>query len=294
MIPLAVGTAQFGQAYGICNKGGAVEGVAAREIVKLALAHGIDFFDTARLYGDSEAILGASLPSEKNVRIITKFAGDAAAPEKIRRDCQDSLRILDRDCVYAILIHNAQCLSGREGVRIWEELNGLKNEGLVKKIGVSVYAPEEFKTLAARFGPDIVQVPCNLLDQRFLAPDVQALKRDGNIEFHARSLFLQGILANLPEGVPPFMMERKDMFEKITDAADKAGMTMLEFCMSFALSCADKKAIDRWVVGVDSPAHLSGIADCAAAIKTAPLEWAQFGINAVEIIDPRQWKRNVS
>jgi aryl-alcohol dehydrogenase-like predicted oxidoreductase len=294
MIPLAVGTAQFGQAYGICNKDGAVEGDAAREIVKLALARGIDFFDTARLYGESEAVLGAALPSDKNAQIITKFAGDSAGTEKIRSDCEDSLRRFGRDSVYAILIHNAQSLLEPEGVRIWGELSRLKDEGLVKKIGVSVYTPEEFIVLADRFGPDIVQVPCNLLDQRFLGREVQARKRDGNIEFHARSLFLQGILTNLPDGIPNFMTGRKQVFEKIAEAAGKAGMTMLEFCLSFALSCTDEKTIDRWVVGVDSAAQLSDIADCAGNIKTAPVEWGQFGINAAEIIDPRQWKRNVA
>ena len=293
MIPLAVGTAQFGQAYGICNKGGAVEGDAAREIIELSLARGIDFFDTARLYGESESVLGVALPSAENAQIITKFAGDAAAPEKIRSDCEGSLRRLGRDCVYAILIHNARSLSGSEGARIWGELSRLKDEGLVKKIGVSVYTPEEFIRLAGRFGLDIVQVPCNLLDQRFLGRDVQKCKRDGNIEFHARSLFLQGILANLPDGVPPFMKGRKDVFVKIAEAADKAGMTMLEFCLSFALFCADEKMIDRWVVGVDSAVQLSDIADCAATIKNAPVEWAEFGIDEAEIIDPRQWKRNV-
>lgn len=294
MIPFAIGTAQFGQAYGICNKGGAVESSAAREIVDLALLHGIDFFDTARLYGESEFVLGSALPVDKDTRIITKSVGDPARPEKIPSDFEVSLRHLRQKSLYAVLIHNVQSLLGKGGAQIWSELKLLKDKGLVQKIGVSVYAPDEFIELVDRFDPDIVQMPCNLLDQSFLRCDVQMRKKDKNIEFHARSLFLQGIILNLPGGIPPFMNHRRDLFEKISIAASGAGMTMLEFCLSFARSCADNGMIDRWVIGVDSQEQLSGIVNSAKCVKAAPFDWAQFGTDAIEIIDPRQWKKETT
>lgn len=292
MIPLAIGTAQFGQKYGICNKDGAVEGNIAQGIIDLAISRGIDYFDTAKLYGESESVLGSALHAKKDVHIITKLTGDSAAPESMRHDFEDSLRCLGREQLHAVLIHNAQSLLDTGGERIWNELRALKDKGLVREIGISVYTPDEFIMLANRFEPDIVQVPCNILDQRFLTQEVQERKKCKNIKFHARSLFLQGILANLPEGIPPFMKDRSSLFEHISKTAADNGMTVLEFCLSFALSFVNKGMIDRWVIGVDSSQQLADIVDCAQNTKLTALEWVHFATEVAEIIDPRQWKRS--
>lgn len=291
MIPLAIGTAQFGQKYGICNKDGAVEGNAAHEIVASALMSGIIFFDTARLYGDSESVLGTVFPSGVDLRVITKLHADPASPERICLDFTDSLRRLNRDQVYAVLIHNASGLLGPQGAKIWDELKTLKDKKLVQKIGVSVYAPEEFIELSGIFELDVVQVPCSLLDQRFLRNDIQDRKKSSGIEFHARSLFLQGILANLPESIPSFMKDRINVFEKILVAAADVDMTMLDFCLSFASFCHSQKLIDRWVIGVDSAAQLAEIVRHADNIKFSDIDWASLGTDASDIIDPREWKR---
>lgn len=294
MIPLAIGTAQFGQKYGICNSEDAVEGDAARRIVALALEGGIDYFDTAKLYGNSESELGAALPPNKAVKIITKLAADPAAPEKICTDFEDSLRCLGCEQVYAVLIHNAQSLLGLQGIEIWKKLELLKSKGLTQKIGISIYTPEEFSEISDAYRPDIVQVPCNLLDQRFLRKDIQEMKKGMEIEFHARSLFLQGVLVNLPDSIPPFMSHGKELFDRIYNAACNSGMTMLDFCLAFAASCKDQEKIDRWVIGVDSSAQLADITKHAAIAASMTMDWSQFGTNASDIIDPRQWKRTIS
>lgn len=295
MIPLAIGTAQFGQSYGICNKEGPVEGSAAQEIVDLALQSGIHFFDTARLYGDSEQVLGSVLPANDADSIITKLSADPDDIGKFAKDCEDSLRRLNRERVHAVLIHNVQSLLGDEGLHVWKALEALRERNLTEKIGVSVYTPEEFMMVSEQFSPDIVQAPCNLLDQRFLSAEVQKIKAEKKTEFHARSLFLQGILINLPKTIPDFMGGKETVFAGIEEAIKMEHVTGMELCLSFARDCTQKGLIERWVVGVESREQLNDIIRAANADMDISIQdWRLFQTDVLDVIDPRMWKgRNI-
>ena len=69
---LCLGTAQFGNKYGITNSVGKLKGNNINLILKKALEENINYFDTARNYGNSEKIIGKIL-SKNNIKIITKF-----------------------------------------------------------------------------------------------------------------------------------------------------------------------------------------------------------------------------
>src|SRR5262249_39663224 len=70
---LGLGTVQFGLPYGITNERGQVPASEAQAIVAAALAGGIDLFDTAAVYGDSESVLGWALESRDDIRIVSKL-----------------------------------------------------------------------------------------------------------------------------------------------------------------------------------------------------------------------------
>ena len=127
-----------------------------------------------------------------------------------------------------------------------------------------------------------------------MAPEIQGLKKLKNIEIHARSVFLQGILINLPADIPRFMKDHSGIFEKIKKAADGAGMSMLEFCLSFASFCASRNMIDRWVVGVDAEQQLQSILECAENVRPANIEWLELATELMELIDPRRWNRSAT
>ena len=55
---LVLGTAQLGLNYGITNSDGKPKLEQSLEIITYALDNGINVFDTARAYGDSEHIIG--------------------------------------------------------------------------------------------------------------------------------------------------------------------------------------------------------------------------------------------
>lgn len=293
MIPFVIGTAQFGQKYGIRNTAGAIEGPAAREIVDLALRSGIDTFDTARLYGNSEAVLGESLKGREGFQIVTKYYANGENPDHLISDFDDSAGKLGAPAFHGILIHNAAALLAEGGERIWAVLEDLKGRGAVRKVGVSVYAPEELLEIEKRFRPDLVQLPCNLLDQRFLSGEIQELKQKRDIEFHARSFFLQGLMLCAPQELPPSFDQAP--FERVSAFAHNQELSLLELCLSFARRACESGMIDRFVVGVDSAAHLTQIMKSVEGTKDrAPpstRELAALASDRLDIIDPRTWKR---
>jgi len=61
---IGLGTAQFGQDYGMANTTGAIDQTSALPILEYAVKSGIDTIDTARAYGESETILGETLSNE--------------------------------------------------------------------------------------------------------------------------------------------------------------------------------------------------------------------------------------
>ena len=76
---LALGTAQFGSAYGIANQSGRVSREEVKEIITLARLNFIDTLDTAIAYGESEACLGEV--GVDDFMVITKLP---AIPENIQ------------------------------------------------------------------------------------------------------------------------------------------------------------------------------------------------------------------
>ncbi|MCI5059469.1 MAG: aldo/keto reductase [Alphaproteobacteria bacterium] len=294
MIKFAIGTAQFGQEYGICNQQGRVEGESAQQIVEQALAHDIDMFDTAKLYGESEAVLGDALSDidAKQAKIITKYYASEQEPDSILKDFENSRNFLSGSDIYGILIHNADILFSDAGKAIWSVLEDLKKEHHIPKIGVSVYTPEDLKKLMERYDLDIVQLPCNLLDQRFLSADIQNLKKEHGLEFHARSLFLQGLLLSELENLPEHFAQNIAPFGKLTEYIKEHEISRLQACLLYAAWTQENEMIDRWVVGVDSAAQLEQIVRAAHDVESLPQpEFQSFAIHDLDIIDPREWNK---
>ena len=168
---LGLGTVQFGLPYGISNKTGQVALDEIGKILQLAATSGMQIVDTAAGYGDSENVLGRSLAPAHDFLIVTKTLPLRA--EKVRREdvakaeavFEDSLRQLGQSSVYGLLVHHSADLLNPGGDRLYAALRRWKEEGRVKKIGVSVYAREEVDRLFDRYAFDLVQLPLNVFDQ---------------------------------------------------------------------------------------------------------------------------------
>ncbi|QMV44204.1 aldo/keto reductase [Cohnella cholangitidis] len=143
-----------------------------------AMDEGVNFFDTADVYGDgkSERLLSqATKGKEDRIYIATKFcrAGDIHDPatyseERIREWCEGSLKRLNREAIDLYQIHCPPLAILQEG-SVFEALDKLQSEGKIRAYGVSVESVEEGLFCLNQPGVQALQIIFNLLRQKPLA-----------------------------------------------------------------------------------------------------------------------------
>ena len=275
---LGLGTVQFGQAYGVSNRHGQVSEQEAEAILARASRAGIRLLDTAANYGEAEAVL-ARLDTSA-FRIITKTVGLKHGLDAVVARARQSADALKAD---TLLVHAASDLKGADGEALWAALQGLKEAGVFRKIGISVYVADDPAALAARFRPDVMQLPFSLLDQRLLADGTLMRLKELGVELHARSLFLQGVL--FLEALPPKLGHAAPHLAHVRAEIQRAGTTALAAALGFVLS---RKDIDFGLVGITALEELNQI--IAAAQKPLPaLDWSSFAMTDETVLTPSLW-----
>lgn len=109
----------------------------AVKLVRKAYDHGIDFFDTARSYTDSEEKLGEALEGiRENVFIATKTP--ASTPEGLWQDLKRSLSNLRTNYIDIYQFHNPSfCPLPGDGSGLYEAMLEAKEQGLIRHIGIT-------------------------------------------------------------------------------------------------------------------------------------------------------------
>lgn len=289
---IALGTVQFGVNYGISNKAGKTSQAEVGAILAAARSNGVSVIDTASLYGDSEAVLGQSLPADSGFKIVTKtpqFAKqtlDGADAQQLEDTLRSSLAKLGTDSVYGLLIHRADDLLLPGGDLLVERLLRLKQTGLVSKVGVSVYSGRQIDLVLERFPMDLIQLPINVLDQRLLqSGHLQKLKNAG-VEIHARSAFLQGLLLMELQEIPGYFDSVRGRLESYHRFIKEHGLTPLQAALGFVSGIPE---IDQVVCGVNDARQLREICEAAQA-KVDFRAFADFATTDEAIVNPALWK----
>ena len=209
---ICLGAAQLGMDYGVNNLTGKPSLEESRSIVRAAVAKGITTFDTAPAYGDSEQVLGrcfGEFPGEyvvvSKIPALDWRAGPAAVGLEVRKGIQATLRNLGTPKLGVCLFHrfDDMYMGGRAALSV---LGSLKEEGLVEKIGCSVYTPDEAESCLRLPACEVIQVPFNLADKRLLAFDFFKKARSAARLVFVRSVYLQGLFfkRELPAGLGDF------------------------------------------------------------------------------------------
>ena len=172
---IALGTAQFGLDYGISNTDGQVQLNEVEEILSIAKGNNITFIDTASVYGNCEQILGYI--GINDFKVVTKAVSIKLGIDKVIKTFEQSLESLQLGSVDGFLIHNIEDIQDKEFDFLYEALNNLKQDGLINKIGFSIYTPYQVDFLLDNFEFDLIQVPFNVFDVRLIeGGQLKALK----------------------------------------------------------------------------------------------------------------------
>lgn len=277
---VALGTVQFGLDYGVTNQLGQVTIDEVKSILDFAKINGIDTLDTASRYGNSEQVLGEA--GVNGYQIITKTVSLKSDVNGVIKGFYQSLENLNQKAVDGLLIHDINEVNDKEFSGLFERLDELKQQGLFKKIGFSTYVPEQVDFLLENFDFDIIQLPLNVFDNRLIQGGQLKALEDRNIEVHARSIFLQGVLLNF-DNLSGNFSTWKEPFDAYQAMVNDKGLSLLEYALNFVLNI---KEIDKVLVGVNSEDQLKEIVDSVHSQK----DISAYPINDINLLNPSLWK----
>lgn len=282
---IALGTVQFGIHYGIANTSGQVEKSEAKAILNYAKSFGIDTIDTAISYGSSERCLGEI--GVDGYKVVTKLPEIPDDYGNLRiwveKHVTESLDTLGVETLSGLLLHRPNQLLDTDKKDLWSILLQLKSDGLVKKIGFSIYTPDELDKLWDSFQPDLVQAPYNILDRRLETSGWLQRMSEENVEIHIRSIFLQGLLLMNKDSRPEKFNKWLTLWNYWDNWLRENNSTPVQAAVSFALF---DDRISRVVVGVDSLNQFKDIIAVASNIGQFP---ESFHITDTRLLNPSEW-----
>jgi len=283
---LALGTAQFGLSYGIANRNGQVDRDTASAILSRARSAGIDTLDTAIAYGKSEQSLGEI--GVDNWNVVSKLPElPESCPDVsdwVKKQVHGSLSRLKVKSLKGLLLHSPGQLLNEQGEALWGALQGIKLDGIVEKIGFSIYDPKDLDMFWNSFHPDIVQAPYNLLDHRLVSSGWLQCMHDAGVEVHVRSVFLQGLLLMKKEDRPEKFNRWLDLWNVWDGWLVEQRISPLQGCLA---SVMNDPRIGRVVVGVESVRQLEEI---LSSTNTRLIEMPRnLQSNDLDLITPSRW-----
>ena len=281
---IAIGSANLGTRYGLFGKN-KFETKEILKVEKLLSKSKIEFIDTAHQYKKSEEIIGKS--KLKNLNIITKIKlpqqSTLSVNEIVNKIIFKSLKRLNKESIHSILVHDYRDLLGKKGKEFLKELKILKQSGLVKNIGISIYESKELKKIWKFWKPDLVQIPLNLFDQRMLESSWLSILKKNKIQIFARSCFLQGLLiGNYNSLIIP-----KNLYlhiKKFDNWCIANKISRLKACLDFVRQI---NKIDCIVVGFNDSNQLNNILN-ELKKKNRKISY-KLKLSNLNYIDPRRW-----
>lgn len=152
--PLILGTATFNKQYHPDP-----EHMPYTDIVRRALAHNILGFDTSPYYGPSEMLLGDALkkltppPPRESFFLVTKAGRIQAdefdySPAWIRYSVNRSLERLGTSYLDLVYTHDVEFVTPQEVLGAVVELRRLRDEGVIRYVGISGYPVDTLASLA--------------------------------------------------------------------------------------------------------------------------------------------------
>ncbi|GAA0556744.1 aldo/keto reductase [Halomonas salifodinae] len=304
---MVIGAAQLGMDYGIANSQGAPAEKLAASLLKTAIANGVAYIDTARAYGNSEAVIGSSLSGGWNgrARIITKLSpltqcSSEASKEELQAQVDASIyqscMSLGSSSLDILMLHRASHLTMWGGV-VWQHLEKHQKEGLIGELGVSVQVPEELKEVLHNPSVKYLQLPLNFLDSRWenTILEIVQVKEKRPLTVHIRSSLLQGLLISRERAhwLRAGVSHPEEIWRWLDTVLARSGcQDMADLCIRYARSLP---WVDGVVVGMESMEQLQSNLESFDKALLDKKIIAEIDSSRPDIdrktLDPAQWSK---
>lgn len=295
---LALGTAQLAQEYGVANEQGPPDVDRAMSFLRAAYEADVTLWDTAPVYGRSEQLIGRFTGRiSRRPRIATKLPAPAEGDElprgrklarRVRLQAKRSLEALSVDEIDYYLVHDPGMVQSR-GEDLAAALRALREEGLVDRVGASVYSPDEALAWLDLVPGSALQLPCNVFDRRFTEVLDSAATSDTFV--FGRSVFLQGLIFLEPEAAEEVVRGGGELVSVLRAVAQQAGRSVVELVLCYV---RDMVNVDAVVVGMETEEQLE---ENLRSYRSPSLSKsvrerlaAAFGEVPERVVDPRRWE----
>ena len=168
---------------------------AAKLIVK-AYQNGIDMFDTANFYTDSEKKIGIAMAQMKREKIVITTKTGASTPEVFWKHLDNSLRMMHTDYIDIYQFHNLKnCPLPNDGSGLYECMLEARKQGKIRFIGLTNHRLDTATTCIESGLYDSLQFPFSYLSGE---PEKQLVERckQANMGFIAMKALSGGLIKN--------------------------------------------------------------------------------------------------
>ena len=257
------------------QKNGKIDRTAARELIYYAIDNGVNFIDTAYLYGDSETFLGEILTPEirSKIKLCTKLPSiHVRKYEDMETILNEQLNRLQIDCIDYYLIHAVDLKTINRLIKrdLIKFLNKAKADGKIRHTGFSYHGPrEDFETVIDAYDWDVVMIQYNYFDE-----NVQASAE--GIEYAASKgmgiLVMEPLKGGILAGRMP--KEAEEIFKKANPNKSNA-----QWAMEWVLNNGNITCV---LSGMNSLEQLDDNLDIAG--KTTPLSMSFEDMETIELV----------
>ncbi len=260
---IAFGGVEIGMPYGIGvnSDEDMISQSEAIYLLEAALENGINLYDTARLYGNSEFIIGKAFKEKRNQVILSTkckhiHSEDGSIPDYenlkaiIETSLHESLKFLQTDYVDVFMLHygDEKILDNNDVGKIFTDL---KASGIIRATGVSVYTPKETKKAIDAGCWNVIQLPFNLMDQR--QSSLFSLAKEKGIGIVVRSVLLKGLLSDRGKNLHPALKSVEEHLSKYNRLLSPSCNDLPTAATKFALSF---KEVSSVLIGIDKKEYL--------------------------------------
>ena len=237
---LCLGTVQFGMDYGVFNTPKKDPDYCIR-CLDYATQNGIDAIDTATAYGTAEEVVGQFLTKHTisrdrlyiSTKLMPNIMDDSSVLDYtriIRENLQRSLIVLHTDYVDSYYFHSSRYAYNPE---LLDAIVQMQREGLAKRVGVSVYYPEEAFACMENEKISCIQAPYSIFDHRMKKAGVFDKAENSNCNVDVRTAFIKGLIRLKESEVPEHLVRAIPILKKLDEVCEKTGYSRIELAMGY-------------------------------------------------------------
>lgn len=296
---ITLGTVSLGVEYGIEAPGefGRPAEADSIRLLQQAADAGINLFDTAPAYGESERLLGQALGRRDDCIIATKVSIPQDADgrslhgislwQALEASLENSMRALQRDVLGIVQIHNATLDVIAQG-EMAEGLLGARQEGKVRFLGASVYTEAEALAVIEAGYFDVLQVAYNVLDQRMAWRVFPAAEQAG-VGVIVRSALLKGTLTAKAQWLPPELAELRQAAERARDVLAGSWQSLPEMALRFCLSASQAATVLVGVRTFEELRQALSVAEAGQLSEEMLTQTAALALADERLLNPLYW-----